>query len=98
MYQDCDDNCVDDAAKQVIETVNNSTSPMLVKASTEDVAGFQAYAICTMNEKCSTLSDVEQYKLLSVKEDALDNRQKYLDVMCFPYLFPSEAFGQFHPR
>ena len=51
-----------------------------------------------MNEKCSTVSDVEQYKLLSVKEDALDSRQKYLDVMCFPHLFPSGTFGQFHPR
>ena len=38
LYQDCDDNCVDDAAKQVIETVSNPTSPMLVKASKEDVA------------------------------------------------------------
>ena len=97
LYQTCDDNCVDDAAKQVIETVSNPTSPMLVKASKEDVAGFQAYTICTMNEKCSTVSDVEQYKLLSVKEDALDSRQKYLDVMCFPHLFPSGTFGQFHP-
>ena len=98
LYQDSDDNFIDDAAKQVIETVNNSTSPMLVKASKKDIAGFQAYTIRTMNEKCSTVSDVEQYKLLSVKEDALDNRQKYLDVMCFPHLFPSVAFGQFHPR
>ena len=98
LYQTCDDNCVDDAAKQVIETVSNPTSPMLVKTSKEDVAGFQAYTIRTMNEKCSTVSDVEQYKLLSVKEDALDSRQKYLDVICFPHLFPSGTFGQFHPR
>ena len=97
LYKDCDDSCIDEAAKQVIETANNSTTPMLVKASKEDVAGFQAYTIRTMNDKCSTMSDIEQYKLLSVKEDALDNRQKFLDVMCFPYLFPSGAFGQFHP-
>ena len=52
LYQDCDDNCVDDAAKQVIKTVSNPTSPMLVKASKEDLADFQAYTIHTMNEKC----------------------------------------------
>ena len=98
LYKDCDASCIDEAAKQVIETGDNSTTPMLVKASKEDVAGFQAYTIRTMNEKCSTMSDIEQYKLLSVKEDALDNRQKFLDVMCFPHLFPSGAFGQFHPR
>ena len=98
LYQDCDDNCVDAAAKQVTETVSKPTSPMLVKASKEDVAGFQAYTIRTMNEKCSTVSDVEQYKLLSVKEDALDSHQKYLDVMCFPHLFSSGTFDQFHPH
>ena len=82
----------------MIETGDNSTAPMLVKARKEDVAGFQAYTIRTMNEKYSTMSDIEQYKLLSVKEDALDKRQKFLDVMCFPNLFPSGTFGQFHPR
>ena len=73
LYKDCDASCIDEAVKQVIETGDNSTTPMLVKASKEDVAGFQAYTIRTMNEKCSTMSDIEQYKLLSVKEDALDN-------------------------
>ena len=98
LYKDCDDNCIDEAAKQVIGTGDNSTTPMLVKASKEDVVGFQAYTIRPMNEKCSTMSDIEQYKLLSVKDNALDNRQKFLDVMCFPHLFPSGTFGQFHPR
>ena len=36
--------------------------------------------------------------MLSVKEDALDNRQQYLDVMCFPVLFPTGKFGEHHPR
>ena len=36
--------------------------------------------------------------MLDVKEKALDNRQKYLDVMCFPDLFPSGRFGEYHPR
>ena len=97
LYKDCDDNCIDEVAKHVIETGNNSTTPILVKASKEDAAGFQAYTIRSMNEKCSTMSDIEQYKLLSVKDDAFDNRQKFLDVMCFPHLFPSGTFGQFHP-
>ena len=96
-YKDCDDNCIDEAAKQLIEAGDNSTTPMLVNAS-KDLAGFQAYTIRTMNEKCSTMSDIEQYKLLSEKDDALDNQQKFLDVMCFPHLFPSETFGHFHPH
>ena len=36
--------------------------------------------------------------MLSVKEDALDNRQQYLDVMCFPVLFLTGRFGEHHPR
>ena len=43
-------------------------------------------------------SDTEQYKLLNVKEDPIDNRQQYLDVMCFPTLFPTGKFGEHHPR
>ena len=32
------------------------------------------------------------------KESPLDNRQKYLDVLCFPNLFPTGRFGECHPR
>ena len=32
------------------------------------------------------------------KEDPIDNRQQYLDVMCFPTLFPTGKFGEHHPR
>ena len=28
----------------------------------------------------------------------MDHRQKFLDVMCFPALFPDGQFGKFHPR
>ena len=82
----------------MIETADSATSTMLVKVSKEDVCGFQSYTIRTLNDKQSTVSDIEQYKMLSVKEDALDSRQKYLDVMCFLHLFPSGRVGEFHPR
>ena len=51
-----------------------------------------------LDNKLSTDSDTEQYKLLNVKEDPIDNRQQYLDVMCFPTLFPTGKFGKHHPR
>ena len=70
---------------------------MLEKASDNDIAGFQAFTIRNL-DKLSTDSDTEQYKVLSVKEYALDNRQQYLDVMCFPVLFPTGKFGEHHPR
>ena len=76
LYKDVDDTSIDNVAKQVIESAADSaTSTMLVKASKEDVSSFQSYTICTLNQKQFTISDIEQYKQLNIKEDALDNRQ-----------------------
>ena len=33
-----------------------------------------------------------------MSEAPISNRQQYLDVMCFPVLFPTGKFGEFHPR
>ena len=83
LYVDVDDASVDEAATKVIEVVRNASSTMLEKASVDDIQGFQAFTIRNLDNKLSTDSDTEQYKLLSVKEDPIDNRQQYLDVMCF---------------
>ena len=98
LYVDVDDAFVDEAATKVIEVVRNASSTMLDKASADDIQGFQAFTIQNLDNKLSTDSDTEQYKLLSVKEDPINNRQQYLDVMCFPTLFPTGKFGEHHPR
>ena len=98
LYVDVDDASVDEAATKVIEVVTNASSTMLEKASVDDIQGFQAFTIRNLDNKLSTDSDTEQYKLLNVKEDPIDNRQQYLDVMCFPTLFPTGKFGEHHPR
>ena len=71
---------------------------MLEKVIDSDVSGFQYYTVRNVDNKLSTESDIEQYKLLSIREDPLDDRQKYFDVMCFPVLFPDGNFGKYHPR
>ena len=98
LYKDLDDKSVDEAAKRVIEVTNNTSSTMVEKATASDIAAFQAYTIRSLDNKLSSESDIEQYKLLSIKEDALDNRENYLDVMCFPVLFPTGQFGEHHPH
>ena len=60
--------------------------------------GLQAYTIRKMDQYMSTGRNIEYYKLLSVHEQPLDNRQKYLDVLCFPILFPTGKYVEFHPR
>ena len=62
---------------------------MVETASIGDIAFFQAYTIRSLDNKLSSESDIEQYKLLSIKEDTLDNHENYLDVVCFPVLFPT---------
>ena len=98
LYSEVDDDSVDDASKQVIEVVNSATSTMLDKADDSDIAGFQAFTIRNLENKLSTDSDIEQYKLMNVKEDPIDNRQQHLDAMCFPVQFPDGRFGKYHPR
>ena len=97
-YKDVDDDSVDEAAKQVIEVVRSTSSTMLEKATKDEIDAFQAYTIRNLDKKLSTESDIEQYKVLNIKEDPLDNRQKHLDVLCFPVLFPTGTFGEHHPR
>ena len=54
---------------------------MLEKASDAEVSQFQCYTIRNLDNKLSTESDIEQYKLLNVTEKPLDTRQLHLDVM-----------------
>ena len=35
---------------------------------------------------------------MNVQEEPIDSRPKYLDVMCFPTLFPDGNFGKYHDR
>ena len=70
---------------------------MLEKATDDDIAGFHAFTIRNLDNKLSTASDTEQYKVFGVTEDPIDNRQQHLDVMSFPVLFPTENLVNFTP-
>ena len=53
-YKEVDEDDLDDVAREVIETVSDTSSTMLERASKEDVAGFQSFTIRTLNSKQST--------------------------------------------
>ena len=97
LYKNVNEESVDEAAKKAVEVVSTATSPMLERASEDDVRGLQAYTIRKMDQYLPTGKDIDHYKLLSIQQP-LDNRQKYLDVLCFPLLFPTGKYGEFHPR
>ena len=73
LYSEVKDDSVDEVSKKVIEIANNASSTMLDKADEHDISGFQAFTIRNLDNKLSTKSDIEQYKLLSVRKDPIDN-------------------------
>ena len=98
LYKNIDENSVNNAANKAIEAVSNTMSSLIEKSSSADIAELEAYTIRCMDEKLPLGSDIELYKLLKVQEPTLDNRQKFLDILCFPNLFLSGRYGEFHPR
>ena len=80
--------------KKVIEVVNSANSKVLEKATSEDIASFQSYTITNL---LAVQSDIDQFVAKSVKEDPISNKQQYLDVICFPGLFLTSTFGEYHP-
>ena len=86
LYKDIENTSVDRATKEIMEIIGKSTSRMLVKATNSDLSTFQMYTIRNLDNRLSSVSDIEQYKLLNIQDSPLDNRQRYLDVMCFPIL------------
>ena len=51
---------------------------------------LSAYTISNLHSKIVTGSDISQYKLMNMEEAPLDNRQKHLELLCFPSLFPTD--------
>ena len=92
LYKNVNEESVDEAAKKAVEVVSTATSPILERASEDDVRGLQAYTIRKMDQYLPTGKDIDHYKLLSIHEQPLDNRQKYLDVLCFLQLGSMESF------
>ena len=91
MYKNIDDQSLDDAAKKVVEVVDKASSKMLEKASVDDIAALQSYTIRSLDQQGSALMDVEQYKMLNVKDDPIQSRQRHLDVMCFQHFSPLDS-------
>ena len=93
-----DESSIDEPTKKALEVVSSTTSSVLERASEDDVRGLQAYTIRKMDRYMPTGKDIDHYKLLSVSEKPLHNRQKYLNVLYFLSLFPTGCYGKFHSQ
>ena len=92
-YCGVDESCIED--ETVIQELDKATSDVLKKTNLSDL---QSYTIRDMDTRQPITPDVENYKMNRIQEHPLDNRQKHLDVLCFPNLFPTGEFGLFHSR
>ena len=88
----------EEGAKKTMDIVNDASSHIIEKASDEDVAGLRTFTVKSIDQNLPTGKDIEHYKLLTVHELPMDNHLHFLDVLCFPTLFPNGQFGEFHPR
>jgi hypothetical protein len=99
LYKAIDLSSVDEAVQKIVETVKSTTTTMIEELTEEDVANFQYYTIRNLDSKtASSTSDIDQYKVNNIKEDPLSNKLKFLDVMCFPTLFPTGEYGEGEDR
>ena len=98
LYVNVDESSLDEPSRHVVKSVSEATSTILEKVSSDEVCSYHSYTVRQLNSKQSSLPDTEYYKLVDVKEDPLSNKVKYLDVLCFPTLFPTGRFGESHPR
>ena len=98
VYANIDEASLDDAARRIIECVSDTSSTMLHKVSDNHVSSYPSCTIRRLDQKEPNIPDTDQYKLSNVKEDALSNALKHLNVMCFPTLFPSGRFGEGYKR
>ena len=98
LYSNVDQSSINETAKKTIEAVSDTTSSVLERASEDDVRGLQAYTIRKMDQYMPTGKDIDHYKLLSVSEKPLDNRQKFLDVLCSHHCFLQGGMESFIPE
>ena len=68
LYRSVEEDSIDETTQKVVEVANNATTKMLDKATADDIAGYQSYTIRYLDNQISTMSDIDQYKLLNVTE------------------------------
>ena len=84
----------------VIEVANSASSEMVKKIENKNeyTAGLQAYTLRCINKTMPIIKDIDQYKMVDVEEFPIKSNQMHVDLMCFPDLFPTGQFGEYHYR
>ena len=89
LFSDVDQDKVEKTGDEiVIDVAHSATSTLLEKVSDKDeyCAGLQDYTIRHLDKPVPTGNNIDQFKMVNVKEFPLKSNQKHLDLMCFPEL------------
>jgi len=84
---------------QMRETENNveiivNNEAMLTQIKDDNDSYYEQYTIYPLYEKKSHKSATALYQMLKIQDLPLDNREKNLDLLCFPDLYPFGINGQ----
>ena len=88
------------------ETKNNAEAivlnlqgdAMLTQVTDDKESYYEQYTIYPLYEKKTRESANALYQMLKIEELPLDNREKFLDLLCFPDLYPFGVNGQHETR
>jgi len=82
--------------KNNAETTILNNQAMLTQIT--DDSYYEQYTIYPLYEKKSRESATALYQMLKIQDLPLDNRVKFLDLLCFPDLYPFGVNGQHETR
>ncbi|XP_036140477.1 uncharacterized protein LOC118644866 [Monomorium pharaonis] len=78
--------------------LNLQGDAMLTQVTDDKDSYYEQYTIYPLYEKKTRESANALYQMLKIEELPLDNREKFLDLLCFPDLYPFGVNGQHETR
>src|SRR5580765_2088899 len=82
--------------KEVI--LESQQKAILTQVTDENDGYYEQYTIYPLYEKKANKTSTALYQMLKIQDLPLDNREQYLDLMCFPDLYPFGINGQRETR
>ncbi|XP_067209109.1 uncharacterized protein [Linepithema humile] len=84
--------------KNLKDAALNQHEAMLTQVIDETDGYYEQYTIYPLYEKRENKTATALYQMLKVQDLPLDNREKCLDMLCFPDLYPFGINGQHETR
>ncbi|XP_048514295.1 uncharacterized protein LOC125501742 [Athalia rosae] len=76
----------------------NDCTALLAQASASDAVYEQFTVYTKVYEKRENETATNLYQMLRIHDEPLDNREKMIDLQCFPHLYPYGCNGQHEDR